>query len=307
MTEHTSMTQAVSLQKTGLIAIVGRPNVGKSTLLNALIGSKISITSDKAQTTRHRITGILTKENTQYVFVDTPGFQPKHAANSSGALNRVMNRNIVQTLTGVDVIVWVIEANRFKPEDEAMLAVLPKHIPVMLLINKTEGLSHESLLPFLLQIKDKFNFAEIMPVSALKKLRLDDLLSLISKHLPEAPFMFSEDDLTDRNEKFLAAEFVREKLFRLMGDEVPYGATVVIEKFEQSAKVRKIFAAILVEREAHKAMVIGHGGQRIKRIGSEARQDLENLFGGNVYLELFVKIRSGWAQTEASLNALGYE
>ena len=289
---------------TGFVAIIGRPNVGKSTLMNQLIGAKVSITSKKAQTTRHRINGVLTQDNTQYIFVDTPGFQTKHG----GALNRVLNRNVSQALGEVDVVVWVIEAMKFTPQDEAVLNILPESTPVILAINKVDQLEKKNdLLPFVQKISERFNFKHIIPVSAKNGVQMQVLLDEIKPLLPENPAFFEQDDITDRPSKFLATEIIREKIFRLSGDEVPYGCTVVIELFTEEKNLYRIAAAILVERDAHKAMIIGEGGERMKRIASEARQDMEQLFGCKVFLEVFVKVRGGWANNEASLKSLGYE
>ena len=289
---------------TGFVAIIGRPNLGKSTLMNQLIGAKVSITSKKAQTTRHRINGVLTQDNTQYIFVDTPGFQTKHG----GALNRVLNRNVSQALGEVDVVVWVIEAMKFTPQDEAVLNILPESTPVILAINKVDQLEKKNdLLPFVQKISERFNFKHIIPVSAKNGVQMQVLLDEIKPLLPENPAFFEQDDITDRPSKFLATEIIREKIFRLSGDEVPYGCTVVIELFTEEKNLYRIAAAILVERDAHKAMIIGQGGERMKRIASEARQDMEQLFGCKVFLEVFVKVRGGWANNEASLKSLGYE
>ena len=290
--------------RSGFVAIIGRPNVGKSTLMNQLIGAKVSITSKKAQTTRHRINGVLTQDNTQYIFVDTPGFQTKHG----GALNRVLNRNVSQALGEVDVVVWVIEAMKFTPQDEAVLNILPESTPVILAINKVDQLEKKNdLLPFVQKISERFNFKHIIPVSAKNGVQMQVLLDEIKPLLPENPAFFEEDDITDRPSKFLATEIIREKIFRLSGDEVPYGCTVVIELFTEEKNLYRIAAAILVERDAHKAMIIGQGGERMKRIASEAHQDMEQLFGCKVFLEVFVKVRGGWANNEASLKSLGYE
>lgn len=290
--------------RTGFIAIIGRPNVGKSTLMNQLIGAKVSITSKKAQTTRHRINGVLTQNQTQYIFVDTPGFQTKHG----GALNRVLNRNVSQALGEVDAVVWVIEAMKFTAQDEAVLKILPTSTPVILVVNKVDQLEKKNdLLPFVQKVSERFHFKHIIPVSAKKGVQTQVLLDEIKPLLPENPPFFDEDDITDRPTRFLATEIIREKIFRLSGDEVPYGCTVMIELFTEEKNMFRIAAAVLVERDAHKAMIIGHGGERMKRIASEARQDMEQLFGCKVFLEVFVKVRSGWAENEAGLKNLGYE
>lgn len=300
MTEST----ALSHFRCGYIAIVGRPNVGKSTLMNELIGAKISITSRKAQTTRHRITGIQTIEDAQFVYVDTPGFQTRH----SNALNKTLNRTVTTTLTASDVILFVIEAGTFGPADQQVLDLIPKNVPCILVINKSDRIKDKAvLLPFAQQIAAKRDFTAVVPVSAKLRFQLANLQSEIKRHLPENPPIFGEDDITDRSEKFLAAEIVREKLFRFVGDELPYTSTVLIEQFEQEGNLRRVFAAILVERDTHKSMVIGNKGERLKEISTQARLDMERLFGGPVYLEIWVKVKSGWADNEAGLRAYGYE
>jgi GTP-binding protein Era len=288
----------------GYIAIVGRPNVGKSTLMNALIGAKVSITSRKAQTTRHRITGIQTTGQAQYVYVDTPGFQTRH----SNALNKNLNKTVVNTLTASDVVLFVVEAGTFGPADKQVLELIPANVPCILVINKSDRVKDKAvMLPFAQQVADQRDFTAVVPVSAKQRFQLKVLEDEIQKHLPENPPMFGEDDITDRSERFLAAEIVREKVFRLVGDELPYTSTVLIEQFEQEGNLRRIFAAILVERDGHKAMVIGQKGAKLKEISTQARLDMEKLFGGPVYLEVWVKVKSGWADNEAGLRAYGYE
>lgn len=290
--------------RSGYVAIVGRPNVGKSTLLNHLVGEKISIVSRKAQTTRHRITGIRTDADAQYVFVDTPGFQTKF----SNALNRAMNRGVTQTLADVDVVVFVIEAGRFDAKDKAVMKLLPADRPVILAINKTDRLKDKAaLLPFLAQLGQERDFAAVVPISSAKGRQTEQLLGEVRKHLPNEGLLFAEDELTDKSERFLAAEYIREKLFRLLGDELPYATTVEIEKFEAEGALRRIYAAIVVDRDSHKAIVIGKGGESLKRIATEARQDMERLFDGKVYLEVWVKVKSGWTDDERLLKSLGYE
>jgi GTP-binding protein Era len=290
--------------RSGYIAIVGRPNVGKSTLLNRLVGEKISIVSRKAQTTRHRITGIVTNEDAQFVFVDTPGFQTKYA----NALNRAMNRGVTQTLSDVDLVLFVVEAGRYDAKDQAVVRLLPKDRPVILVVNKTDQFKDRNeLLPFLAQVSADHDYTAVVPVSATKGRQTDVLLAEARKHLPNEGLMFPEDDLTDKSERFLAAEYIREKVFRLLGDELPYSTTVEIERFEIEGELRRIFAAIVVDREGHKAIVIGKGGESLKRIASEARQDMERLFDGKVYLEIWVKVKSGWNDDERLLKSLGYE
>ena len=288
----------------GYIAIVGRPNVGKSTLMNQLVGAKVSITSRKAQTTRHRITGIQTLDDAQFIYVDTPGFQTRH----SNALNNTLNKTVTNTLISADVILYLIEAGTFGPADQQVIELLPPNVPVILVINKADRVKDKAaLMPFAQNVASKFNFAAIVPVSAKLRFQLDSLQNEIKRYLPENEAVFGPDDITDRSEKFLASEIVREKLFRLVGDELPYTSTVMIEKFEQEGDLRRIFAVILVERDTQKSMVIGNKGARLKEVSTQARLDMEKLFGGPVYLEIWVKVRSGWADNEAGLRAYGYE
>jgi GTPase len=288
----------------GYIAIVGRPNVGKSTLMNKLVGAKVSITSRKAQTTRHRITGIQTHDDAQYVYIDTPGFQTRH----SNALNKTLNRTVTTTLTAADVVLFVVEAGHFGDADAKVLSLLPSTVPAILVINKADHVKDKAILmKFAQEVAQKFDFAAIVPVSAKQGFQLDRLEGEIRQHLPEGERIFDDDDITDRSEKFLAAEIVREKVFRFVGDELPYTSTVIIEQFEQEGNLRRVFAAILVGRDAHKAMLIGQKGARLKEISTQARLDMEQLFGGKVYLEIWVKVKSGWADNEASLRAYGYE
>jgi GTP-binding protein Era len=297
-------------QRCGLIAIVGRPNVGKSTLMNALVGQKISITSSKAQTTRHRITGVRTVGESQFVFVDTPGFQTHYAA----ALNRSLNRAVVGTLSDVDLVLFLVEAGRFGMDDAKVLSLLQgdglKHKPVVLVANKLDTIHRRSdLLPWLKSMQERHNFAEYVPMSAHKATDVQRLFEIIKPYLPEQPWYYEPDMLTDRSEKFLASEIIREKLFRLTGDELPYTSTVIIDKWEEEegGSRRRISASIVVERDAHKGMIIGEGGERLKRIGSEARQEMERLMEARVFLELWVKVRSGWADSEEHLRSYGYE
>jgi GTP-binding protein Era len=288
----------------GYIAIVGRPNVGKSTLMNVLIGAKVSITSRKAQTTRHRITGIQTTDDAQYVYVDTPGFQTRH----SNALNKTLNKTVTNTLTAADVVLYIVEAGVFGQADQQVLELLPKNVPVVLVINKADRMKDKAtLMPFAQKVAAMHPFAAVVPVSAKQRFQVDALEREIRNHLPENPPVFGPDDITDRSEKFLAAEIVREKVFRLSGDELPYTSTVLIEQFEQEGNLRRVFAAILVERDSHKAMIIGNKGARLKEISTQSRLDMEKLFGGPVYLEIWVKVKSGWADNEAGLRAYGYE
>ncbi|MDD4977824.1 MAG: GTPase Era [Gallionella sp.] len=290
--------------RSGYVAIVGRPNVGKSTLLNHLIGQKISITSRKAQTTRHRIHGIYTDEHSQFVFVDTPGFQTKHL----NALNRGMNRVVTSSLRDVQVVMYVLEALRFDERDQEVLKLLPDNIPVLLIINKIDEVEDKGqLFSFAERVAKEFKFAEIVPVSAKKSIRLEELKQSLRRFLPESEMIYAADDITDRTEKFLAAEMLREKVFRFTGDELPYSVSVIIEQFKMEGKLRRISAAILVDKEVHKAMLIGSKGEKLKEIATQARLDMEKLFDGKVFLEVFVKVRSGWADDARVLRTLGYE
>ena len=295
-------------RRCGLAAIVGRPNVGKSTLLNALVGQKVSITSNKAQTTRHRITGVRTVDEAQFVFVDTPGFQTKHAA----ALNRNLNRTVQGVLGDVDVVLFVVEAGRFGLDDAKVLALMQnegmKGKPVFLIANKLDAVNRRAeLAPWLKSMQERHDFAEFVPLSAHKAADVQRLLGILKPYLPEQEWFYAQDALTDRSDRFLASEIIREKLFRLTGDELPYASTVVIDKFEEEGNLRRIAASIVVERDAHKGMIIGAGGERLKRIGSESRQELETLMDAKVFLELWVKVRSGWADNEEHLRSYGYE
>ena len=296
-------------QRCGLVAIVGKPNVGKSTLLNALVGQKISITSRKAQTTRHRITGIRTEGASQYVFVDTPGFQTRH----NTALNKSLNKTVLGAVGDVDLVLFVVEAGMFNTADAKVLALLKPDVPVLLIANKLDAINRrEDLAPWLKEMQERHPFTEFVPMSAKNAKDIERLMGYCEKYLPEQAWWYAEDELTDRSEKFLASEIVREKLFRFTGDELPYTSTVVIDKFDEEPsrsanRMIRIAATIVVEREGHKAMVIGDKGERLKRIGTEARQELEKLMDAKVFIELWVKVRSGWADDEARVRSFGYE
>jgi GTP-binding protein Era len=296
-------------QRCGLVAIVGKPNVGKSTLLNALVGQKISITSRKAQTTRHRITGVRTEGQTQFVFVDTPGFQTRH----SSALNRSLNKAVTGVIGDVDVVLFVVEAGNFTLADAKVLALLKPGVPAILVANKLDLVHRRSeLAPWLRDMQQRHPFAEFMPISAKQPKDIERLLQVCEKYLPEQPWWYDADELTDKSERFMAGEMIREKLFRLTGEELPYTSTVVIEKFEEEPSPKhkrlvRIAATIVVERDGHKAMVIGEGGEKLKRIGTEARQELEKLFDAKVFLQIWVKVRAGWADDEARVRSFGYE
>ena len=297
-------------RRCGLIAIVGRPNVGKSTLLNALVGQKVSITSRKAQTTRHRICGIRTLGRDQFVFVDTPGYQTRHG----NALNRSLNRTAAATTSDVDLILFVVEAGKFTSGDVKLLELLKDKPGVILVANKLDQVRRRAdLMPWLESMQAKRSFVEYVPISAKHAKDVQRLLQICAGHLPQQAWRYAEDELTDRSERFLASEIIREKLFRLTGDELPYSSTVLLDQFNEQAggpgqkRLVKMAATIVVERDSHKAMVIGDGGERIKSIGTTARRELEHLLDAKVFLELWVKVRSGWADDEARLRSYGYE
>ncbi|SEK59843.1 GTPase Era [Nitrosovibrio tenuis] len=290
--------------RSGYIAIVGRPNVGKSTLLNNLVGQKISITSRKSQTTRDRINGIVTNEQSQFIFVDTPGFQAQYGSR----LNSAMNRAVAQSIRDVDMVILVIEAMHFDERDKRVIKLLPVGKPVILAINKIDRLADKSqLLPFIQKLANEFAFAAIIPVSAQQGTQLSDLKDTISPLLPQRPPLFDEDEVTDRSERFLAAELVREKLFRLLGEELPYSTCVLIDHFAAEGGLRKIHATIIVDKPNQKGIVIGHNGEKLKLIATQARKDMEESFGGKVYLKVWVKVKSGWADNARALRTLGYE
>ena len=308
---ETAQPAVEAATRCGLIAIVGKPNVGKSTLLNALVGQKISITSRKAQTTRHRITGMHTLGQTQFVFVDTPGFQTLHA----NALNRSLNQTVRGAVQDVDLVLFVTEAGRFNQADAKVLALLGEGIPTLLIANKLDQVTQRAgLAPWLQEMQQRRAFAEFVPMSAKNTRDVARLLAICEKFLPEQPWFYDADELTDRSERFMAGEMVREKLFRLTGDELPYTSTVIVDQFAEEPPERKgqkrlvrIAATIVVERDGHKAMVIGDKGERIKRIGTETRVELERLFDAKVFIELWVKVRSGWADDEARVRSFGYD
>ena len=289
----------------GYVALVGRPNVGKSTLLNHLVGQKLSITSRKPQTTRHQVLGIKSTETAQLLFVDTPGMH----GGEQRALNRVMNRAAGAALTGVDVVVLVVDRDLWEDDDErALQRCLQSDAPLVLAVNKVDRLEDkQQLLPALDALQGRADFAAVVPVSALRGHNLDALEQEIESRLPEAPFLFEEDEITDRSARFLVAEIVREKLTRQLGDELPYAIAVEIEEFVEDRGVLHIAALILVEREGQKRIIIGSGGSRLRSVGSEARQDIERLLESRVMLRLWVKVRSGWADDERALRSLGYD
>jgi GTP-binding protein Era len=289
-------------KRCGTIAIVGQPNVGKSTLLNYFLGTKLSITSRKAQTTRYQLLGIHTTPETQYIFVDTPGYQLKHL----NTLNKNLNKTVKHALQDVDVILFLIEPRQMTEVDEKILQMIPKETPIILVINKVDCLKDKTKLLGLIQVfKENNRYKEIIPTSVKKKNNLKELLESTREFLPEQEFIYEEDQITDKNERFLAAEIVREKIFRLTGQELPYSIAVEIEKFEHEGNVRRIFAAIIVERDSHKPMIIGNKGIRLKEISTSARIDMEKLFGGKVWLETWVKVQKGWSDDLRALKSLG--
>ncbi len=288
----------------GYIALIGRPNVGKSTLLNHLLGQKISITSRKPQTTRHRILGIKTTDAAQFIFVDTPGMHKPVGK----AINRMLNRAALDALTDVDVILFLVEAGDWQEEDELVLERLrAQQAPVILVVNKVDRIADkQQLLPLLQEFSSRHEFAAVLPVSALKSVNLAELEQSISGLLPQADPCYGEDEITDRSQRFLAAEFIREKLFRRLGQELPYGLTVEIERFKQEGQLARIHALIWVEKASQKPIVIGRQGSVLKSVGREARLEMERLFGGKVHLEMWVKVKEGWADDERALRSLGY-
>jgi GTP-binding protein Era len=295
------MTPAV--MPAGYVGLIGRPNVGKSTLLNRLVGQKVSITSRRPQTTRHRVLGILTTPEGQFVFVDTPGIQRRY----SGELNRRLSRAVTQAFELMDAVLVVVEP-RLTAEDRQIIAELPGKLPAVLAINKIDLLSDKgALLPLMREAGGEHDWRAIVPVCARTGVGVPDLLNVLRPLLPHSGPLFPEDDLTDRSERFLAAELVREKLFRLLGEEVPYATAVEVDQFEQEGNLRRIHASILVDKPGQKAIVIGKGGTKLKEIGTQARLDMEKLFGAKVHLELWVKVREGWAEDPALLKRLGYD
>ncbi len=287
----------------GEVAIVGKPSVGKSTLLNALVGARIAITSKRPQTTRQRLRGILTTAQAQFIFVDTPGFQARHRSR----LNERMNRAVRDSVTGVDVAVVVFEAKAPAAADRDVVALLPAAVPAIAAVNKIDRLRDRStLLPLLAQISAMREFTALVPVSAEKGWQLDDLLRAIAACLPPRPAQYPAEELTDRDERFLAAEYLREKIFRLLGAELPYAAAVSVDQFVHSGALRRIQATVLVEKASQRAILLGHEGARMKTIASAARRDMERLFGGKVFLEVWVRVKAGWSDDERTLTRLGY-
>ena len=288
----------------GFVAIVGRPNVGKSTLMNHLIGQKISITSKKAQTTRHKVNGIYTDQEAQLIFVDTPGFQTYHR----NALNDRLNQNVTEAVAGVDVIVFVIEALRFSEADREVLQKLPKHIPVLLVINKADkAKAKDSTLinDFIAEVEREFSFTKILLVSAKHGVGIAQLINTLKPMLPLGIPLYPEDMVTDKSSRFLAMEIVREKLFRYLGEELPYAMNVEVEQFEEEEGLYRIYIAVLVDKDSQKGILIGKSGEKLKKISTEARLDMEKLFATKVFLKVWVKVKSGWADDVRFLRELG--
>ena len=291
--------------KCGYIAIIGRPNMGKSTLLNHMLGLKLSITSRKPQTTRHQILGVKTVENGQYIFVDTPGIH----SGGSRAINRYMNRAASSVIHDVDIILFLVQALKWTDEDQLVLKKLEQvDVPVVLLVNKVDKISDKNqLLPFIQEVTDKYSFANVIPISAKQGDNIQQLEDYLLTQLPEAPPFFQNDEFTDRSTRFLTAEIIREKLVRELGNELPYQTTVEIERYKDEEKITRIHALILVETKGQKVIVIGDKGARLKSIGTKARKDIEALIDRKVFLQLWVKVKSGWSDSEASLRSLGYD
>ena len=303
--QQTEVAAPAAVRPVGMVAIIGRPNVGKSTLVNALVGERVSITSRKPQTTRDRVLGVRTDDDAQYIFVDTPGFQRRHRT----ALNRRMNATVTSALVDVDAVVLVIEAGGWTEGDEQMLPLLPPQSGnVILAINKSDALvERERLLPLMADSMRRYPFRAIVPVSAEKSRQLDDLLKEIRPLLPEGMPLFDADQYTDRSVRFLAAESVREKAYRLLGDELPYGVAVTIDRWDESRATPQIAATLIVERDAHRPIVIGKDGAKLREISRLARADIEQMLGKPVFLEVWVRVRRGWSDDVRALKSLGYE
>lgn len=293
-------------QHCGFVAIVGRPNVGKSTLLNQLLGQKVSITSRKAQTTRHRIIGIDTQDNDQIIYIDTPGLHIEEKR----AINRLMNRAASSSIGDVELVIFVVEGTHWNDDDEMVANKLKDcKCPVLLVINKIDNVIDKTqLLPHIQEISQKVNFLDVVPISAEKGDGIDIIKKIVKTHLPEGEHHFPEDYITDRSQRFMASEIIREKLMRFLGDELPYSVTVEIEQFKVDERngMYRINGLILVERDGQKKMVIGNKGEKIKKIGIEARKDMQTFFDNKVHLELWVKVKAGWADDERALRSLGY-
>ncbi len=304
MQKVSNQGETVTSFRVGSTAIVGRPNVGKSSILNRLLGMKLSIVSRKAQTTRHRILGVFSDEESQILFLDTPGFQLRHTS----LLNSAMNRSVSSTISEVDVLIFVLEYPLIEPDDLKLLAMIPEGLRVICAISKTDKAKNmNEVLPFITKVNELYTFEDIVPTSAMKSEGMDNLISVVKGKLPFGDLVYPEDEITDRPERFFAAEIIREKLFQLMGEEIPYGITVEIEEFEIKEGLRRIGATIIVSKNAHKGMIIGAGGSKLKVIGTKARLDMERFFDGKVFLRLWVKVKKGWMDDGHLVKQFGYE
>jgi GTPase len=293
----------MSARRSGNVGLVGRPNTGKSSLLNRLLGQKLAIVSPRAQTTRHLLTGVLNLPEGQIAFVDAPGYQTRHRS----LLNRSLNRRAGEAARDADVAAFVVEALRFGADDRAALARIPAGRPVVAVVNMIDKVRPAArLLPYLARLAEERSFEAVVPVSAATGRNLPELLRVLLGLLPEGPPLFPDDQLTDRDERFFAAELLREKIFRELGEELPYHCEVIVDRFREEGRLRRIDATLWVEREAHRPIVLGAGGARLKRIGSAARRDMERMFGGKVYLQTWVKVKSRWSEDERLLRELGY-
>jgi len=293
----------VSAFRSGVVGLFGRPNTGKSSLFNRLLGQKLAIVSQREQTTRHLLTGILTDAHGQLVLVDSPGYQTRHRS----LLNRALNQRAGEAARDADVVAFVVEALRFDAADRAALARIPAQRPVVAVVNKIDRVRPVTrLLPFIERLSREFPFAAIVPVSASTGRNVEKLLGVLRGFLPEGPALYGADQLTDRDERYFAGELLREKLFRLLGEELPYHCEVRVESFREEGRLRRIDATIWIDRESQKPIVLGKGGALLKRISTEARKDMERLFGGKVFLQVWVKVRRGWSEDQRTLRELGY-
>lgn len=304
MQKVSDQDEAATSFRVGSTAIVGRPNVGKSSILNRLLGMKLSIVSKKAQTTRHRILGVYSDDESQILFLDTPGFQLRHTS----LLNSAMNRSVSSTISEVDVLIFVLEYPLVEHDDLKLLAMIPDGLRVICAISKTDKARNTNeVLPFITKVNELYAFEDIVPTSAMKSEGIDNLINVVKGKLPFGDLVYPEDEITDRPERFFAAEIIREKLFQLMGEEIPYGVTVEIEEFEIREGLRRIGATIIVSKNAHKGMIIGAGGSKLKVIGTKARLDMERFFDGKVFLRLWVKVKKGWMDDGQLVKQFGYD
>ena len=289
-------------QRCGKVAIIGQPNVGKSTLLNFILGQKLSITSRKAQTTRNQILGIHTLENTQYIFVDTPGYQQKFL----NEMNKRMNKSVTSVMHDVDLVIFMSEPNELNEVEKKLLDQIPKSVPIINLINKIDKIKNKNQILELIKLNTELDFfKKIIPASIKLKDNQRVILDEIREFLPQQPFIFDADEITDKNERFLAAEIIREKIFRLTGDELPYVIAVEIDDFQTTGNLRRVFASILVDKDSQKPLLIGKNGEKLKKISSDSRRDMEKLFGSKVWLEVWVKVQKNWFDDAIALKSLG--